>query len=318
MSKTVTRKLRVFALLALALVSYAEAKEACPPTPTQPTAEQVQAAAKNARDRGFLWRITKDGRSSYLYGTMHIAKFEWMFPGPKVMNALRSSDTVALELDVLDPDIKGRMQESMKALRVTALPDPLQERVKKLAASVCVPYDQVAKFPPELQVGMLSMLIGRWDELEPEYAIDALLSVAGHRAKKQVVSLETPESQLAQLQMETPADTIAIVKDSLDDLDRDQGHVYLVQAAQSWANSDYAKMADFEKWCNCLNTDIERKMMKRMLDERQAPMADAIDALHKSGKKVFAAVGSLHMFGPLGLPTLMEKKGYKVERVEFK
>lgn len=318
MSKTIKHKLCIAALLACAIFTHAEAKENCPPPPQRPTAEEVQTAAKNARDHGFLWRISKDGHSSYLYGTMHVAKFEWMFPGPEVMKALRGSGTVALELDILDPDIKGRMQKSMQGLRTTTLPEPILARVKKLADSVCVPYDAVAKLPPELQIGMLSMLIGRYDGLEPEYAIDAFLSAAGHGAKKEVVSLETPEFQLEQMQMKTPEETIAIVKDSLDDLDRDNGHSYFEVAAQSWANADYAKMADFEKWCDCLNTETERKMMKRLLDDRNPALAERIDALHKGGKQVFAAVGSLHMFGAVGLPLLMEKKGYKVERVAFK
>ena len=54
-----------------------------------------------------------------------------------------------------------------------------------------------------------------------------------------------------------------------------------------------------------------------MLDERNPLMADKIDALHAGGQSVFTAVGSLHMIGPQGLPTLMAKRGYRVERVAF-
>jgi uncharacterized protein YbaP (TraB family) len=32
---------------------------------------------------------------------------------------------------------------------------------------------------------------------------------------------------------------------------------------------------------------------------------------------VFAAVGSLHMTGPKGLPRLLGQRGYTVERVKF-
>jgi len=76
-------------------------------------------------------------------------------------------------------------------------------------------------------------------------------------------------------------------------------------------------MARFNEWCDCLNTGIEREMMRRLLDGRNPGLADRIDALHRGGRQVFAAVGSLHMFGPLGLPALMEKRGYRVERVGF-
>jgi hypothetical protein len=76
-------------------------------------------------------------------------------------------------------------------------------------------------------------------------------------------------------------------------------------------------MSHFNDWCECLKTEIERDMMKRLLDGRNSNLADRIDELHASGKQVFVAVGSLHMFGPTGLPTLMEKRGYRVEQIDL-
>src|SRR5687767_15977641 len=86
----------------------ADAPPACPPAAQAPTPEQAQAGMKAARDRGFLWRVQKDGRSSWLFGTVHIAKPDWMYPGPALLGALRASGLVAVELDVLDPDIIER------------------------------------------------------------------------------------------------------------------------------------------------------------------------------------------------------------------
>lgn len=36
-----------------------------------------------------------------------------------------------------------------------------------------------------------------------------------------------------------------------------------------------------------------------------------------SGKRLFAAVGALHMIGDNGLPALLRKQGFAVTRVEF-
>ena len=33
----------------------------------------VDALASAVADHGFLWRVSKDGRSSWLYGTLHVA-----------------------------------------------------------------------------------------------------------------------------------------------------------------------------------------------------------------------------------------------------
>lgn len=290
----------------------------CPPAVAQPTPEMVQAGMKNARDHGFLWRISKDGRTSFLYGTIHVAKFDWTFPGPKVSQAMQASDTVALEMDLLDADIQERMLKGMAAMRRVALPDPLLKRMRRQAQAVCVAYDAIVHLSPELQVTMLAMMVGRRAGLEAGYAIDAVLAQIGHRATKNVVSLETPEMQLQLLQMKDTQETIAFVRDSLDELETGRSLQMLKRIAKVWEDADYSEMARFDEWCECLNTETEREVMKRALDERNPALAEHIDVLHNSGKQVFAAVGSLHMFGSIGLPALMEKRGYTVERVNYK
>ena len=72
----------------------------------------------------------------------------------------------------------------------------------------------------------------------------------------------------------------------------------------------------YESWCDCLKTDADRRAMRRLLDDRNPALAESIDALHGGGKQVFAAVGSLHMIGPKGLPALLAQRGYQVERIE--
>ncbi len=318
MPKTVLTGLFVL-LIAIALPGHAGTTSAtCPPVAAQPAPEMVKAAMRDAHDHGFLWRISKDGRTSFLYGTIHIAKLDWMFPGPSVMQALRTTDTVALELDMLDTDIQSRMTAGMAKLRNTALPEPLVKRMRQQAETMCIPYDRIARLSPELQITTLTLIVGRWEGLDASYAIDAVLAGIGHGAKKSVVSLETPEAQLQMLQMQTPQETVSFVEDGLAELESGRTLASFKRIAKVWADADYNGLAHYDEWCDCLNTETERAEMRRLLDERNPNLADRIDVLHASGKRVFAAVGSLHMFGPLGLPTLMEKRGYRVERVDFK
>jgi uncharacterized protein YbaP (TraB family) len=278
----------------------------------------IQDGTRNARDHGFLWRIIKDGHTSYLYGTMHIGKFDWAFPGPSVMQALRATDTVALEMDMLDPDIRNRLARGMATLRTMALPALLEKRMRQQAEAVCVPYLSVAKLSPEFQITVLTLMTGRWDGLDAAYAIDSVLAGIGHAAGKNMVSLETPEAQLQLLQMKDAQETVAFVQESLDELEMGRSRNLLKRISTMWASADYSEMEHYNEWCDCLNTESERELMKRILDDRNPNLADRIDALHASGKRVFAAVGSLHMFGASGLPMLMSKQGYRVERIELK
>src|ERR1700754_2544564 len=134
--------------------------DSCPPTAKAPSTEQLQAGMRNAQDHGFLWRISKGGHSSWLYGTLHVAKFDWAFPGPKMNAALEASDTVALEMDMLDPDIQRRLAQGMAAQTRTPLPEALQHRLERAEKAECVPVQALANYAPEMQIATLTTLIG--------------------------------------------------------------------------------------------------------------------------------------------------------------
>lgn len=304
-------------LLVCSTSLHAQTPASCPPTAEALTPEQLQAGLRSARDRGFLWRITRDGRSSWLYGTVHAAQRDWMFPGPKVTQALNASDTIALELDLQDPGIGKRLAEGMAAQRSAPLPAPMQKRVVALAEAECISAQMLAPLSPELQVATLSVLVARRDGIDPSYGIDAFLGGFGRGTGKTVVSLETPEQQLRALQMPSPQATLDFVESGLQDLESGRARPLVLKLTQIWADADLDTLSRYESWCECLKSDADRAQQARLLDERNPPLADAIAALHKGGKQVFAAVGSLHMIGRLGLPGLMAERGFSVERVSF-
>lgn len=289
----------------------------CPPPPLPLTPERAEAGMKAAKDHGFFWRLSKDGRSSYLYGTIHAARPDWMFPGPTVVEAIAASDIVALELDVLDPDVQRRLVASIGGRRGDVLPPALQRRLEKRMAIECVEAATFSRLSPEFQIASLSVLAARADGIDPSYAIDLVLASLARNLDKPVFSLETPESQMQALQMPTPAETIAFVERGLADLEAGRVRPLLNRVAKIWIEGDYAELSRYERWCNCVRTAGERAAMQRLLAGRNPALAEGIDGLHASGKRVFAAVGSLHMIGPTGLPTLLRQRGYKVEQGDF-
>ena len=287
----------------------------CPPTAQQPSPDALQAGLRNARDRGFLWRIVKDGRSSYLYGTVHVAKLDWAFPGPKTLQAFNASDTVALELDLLDPALQRRMVEAIAARRDPALPAALNQRLQRQAQAECIAPETLAGLGPMLQIATLSSLAGRRDGIDPAYGIDLYLAGLAHAAKKTTVSLETPELQLETLDSDPDTPLAELVESGLEELESGRARPLLNRLVRIWAEADDAELGRYESWCDCLKTEADRRAMRRMLDDRNPALAAGIDALHAGGKQVFAAVGSLHMIGPRGLPALLAQRGYQVERI---
>ncbi|HEX6704323.1 MAG TPA: TraB/GumN family protein [Albitalea sp.] len=308
-------------LLATVLVAASRAVPAqtpCPPAARQPTPQDLQLGLQHARDRGFLWRLRKDGRTSWLYGTVHVARFDWIVPGATLMGALRASDAVALELDLLDPDIVERLRAGMALHPDRALTGTLAQRLKAQVKAACLSEQLVLTTAPEMVATTLMVMAARHQGLDPAYAIDNVVAGLGRGLNKPVTSLETPEIQLKVLQGRTREETQAVVEQALDELESGRAPPMLARIAQVWADGRFGELEHYADWCDCLNTADERAMHRRLLDERNPGLAERIDRMHAGGKQVFAAVGALHMIGPLGLPALLAQRGYQVDRVEFK
>ncbi|MBX3626917.1 MAG: TraB/GumN family protein [Rhizobacter sp.] len=312
---------RWWLLLATALALHARAATPdCPPTPS-PSPEAVARASEQARDRGFLWRIRKGGRTSWLYGTIHLGRLEWVFPGPQVTDALRASDVAAFELDFSDPALVQRLQDGLGAAArdpaAPVLPDDLAARLRRQLQAACAPLELQQALPPEMLAATLTVMAARRDGLDAGYAIDPALAQLARREGKEVVSLETPEQQIGLLRSESAAELRESVDKMLGDLERGRVRPLLRRVATAWEQGRAAELSNYRRWCECARTPQERQALKALLDDRNGPMAERIDALHTGGKTVFAAVGSLHMFGPAALPALLAARGYEVARVEF-
>jgi hypothetical protein len=288
----------------------------CPPAAGTPTAEQIQAAKRDARDRGFLWRISKHGRSSYLYGTLHVGKLDWAFPGPRLVDALRNTDTLAVEIDLTDPALAPSLIAAYAAAGPgPELPESIQQRLSRQIAAACLPELALAALHPVMQAVTLSILAGRWEGLDPSYAQEVVLGSHARARQQTIVSLETLQSQLAVLIPRDPQQMQRLLTRTLDQLERDRVRPVMRRLAAVWESGRLSELENYAQWCDCAGTAEERAFLARLNDQRNPSMAERIDALHRSGKRVLAAVGSLHMTGAKGLPRLLAERGYTVERL---
>ncbi len=305
---------RLSAALALMLGPAGTHATECPPVPQMPTAEQIQAAQRDARDRGFLWRLSKDAHTSYLYGTLHVGKLDWAFPGPLLRDALADTDTLAVEVDVTDPALAQAMASASNG-PAPALPAPIRRRLQRQLAAACLPQDALASLHPVMQAITLTVLAGRWEGLDAGYAQEIVLGVQARAKSVPIVSLESVQSQFDLLLPKTAARAQRLVAQTLDQLERDRVRPVLRRLAAVWEGSQIAELEHYTRWCECADTPEDRAFLVQLNDERNPPMADRIDALHQSGKRLLVAVGSLHMIGEQGLPKLLAARGYRVERL---
>jgi uncharacterized protein YbaP (TraB family) len=231
-----------------------------------------------------------------------------------VRAAFDASDRLAVEIDLMDPNVKQRVAESENAPENNLpLPDQLLKRIETFAERVCFPLSVLDKWPLRLKLAALAMHMSMSDGLYPQAGVDAYLSSLARDSGKPVVSLEGPE----RVKVDDAADRIVLATGGIEGLESGRTRELGLRSAEVWAESRYDDFLRYKEWCECFDTDADRRHWGRFIEDRNQVMAQGIDALHEMGHSVFAAVGYAHMVGDRGLPGLLEEMGYQVEFVVF-
>ncbi|MBK1690257.1 TraB/GumN family protein [Rubrivivax gelatinosus] len=293
------------AVLALGALPPALAQD-CPP-PVDPTPAP-------AADRGPLWTLERDGHRSWLYGTLHLGKPGWTVPGPRVAQALAGADVVALELDPDDPAVQRVIVT--EALRpVPPLPPALAERLQRAERAACVDNPGLAALHPAMRAIVVTLAEARRAGLDTAWGQEPALATAARAGGRRLVALETAEAQAALLMPREAKAIAATVERSLQPLESGGGTEQLRRLASAWERADVATLEDYEQWCDCVADDADRAALHELIDARNPALADAIEAEHARGGRVFAAVGAMHMVGEQGLPRLLAARGFVVRAV---
>jgi uncharacterized protein len=310
--------LRIVSLLLPCVAAAQSTEKICPPPLPQPTNAQWIEKSKVAKNSGFLWRIEKDSRTSWLYGTIHVNSLELAMPGPMIVSAIKEVDTVVLELDLSTPEkVNALAAEVMKpAPQGKPLETKTIERIKKYLNSLCLPVDNFLKFPPAVLQVALSTQSLRHKGIYPEFMVDAFIGGFGTGLKKQVIALESAQLQMKALDSSTEsASTDKDLDETLRSLEMGEAQKVTQEIFDVWARGDLIRFEQFPDWCDCMRTSEERQQMTRLNDDRNVNMAKQIVQMLNNSKRLFIAVGSLHMIGAKGLPTLLREQGFTVTRV---
>lgn len=311
------KRLASLLLSAMALLfAVAAAARDCPPTPQPPSAEAIQQIRQQARDRGALWSLDKDGRRSYLFGSIHLGRLAWTAPGPRLLAALQASDKLAVEIDVSDAGFAPALMQAQARAAALPLSADEQARLDAQADAACLPRGALAGFHPILQASTYLSLAGRRDGLDPAYGQELVLLQIAAALKRPVVALESVAEQMAVLLPADPLLARRLLRQSLDSLERDEAGASLLRLAAAWEAGDLARVASPAQLCNCLPSAEELDFLSRLNDQRNPQLAQRIAAEHASGQTLFAAVGLLHMTGPQALPRLLQELGFRVERLQ--
>ncbi len=302
---------RAAALALLAVASAARAQD-CPPPLPPPDPALLARPPAHAPDRGLLWQLHKNGRSAWLYASIHIGRPDWLVPGARLQQALADSDTLALELDLSDPAVLRTLSAPVAGRPGLSLPRELQTRMEALAQRHCTDLAPFARLHPVLQLAQLVAQSARWEGLGAEYGQELGLMVQAQLRGLKLAGLETPTLQLQALIPPRRKDALEELREGLRQLESAEAREQTRRLAQAWERGDLATLEHYEDWCDCVHTAADREALRRTIADRNPAMAAAISRLHGEGRRLLVAVGALHMTGPGSLLKALQARGFTV------
>jgi uncharacterized protein len=311
-----------FALLCLVLSSSNVARAQfvsgpdCPVNPVMPGPEVIRDTMAKATDRGFLWRLEKDGKTSHVFGTVHLGQFEWMFPGPALRDAMVKAKAIALELNPMSTE---NQQFFAKSQRDGLLPIPpaLAQRLENVSKALCVDNTLLQAVNQETLVSVLTLASARREGWYADYGSEVFMAGFAFGAKKPVVELENAALQSQALKTSMGGDPDwKVVTQWLDDQDSGKTVKVLKRMMIAWNTSDIKAFETYAEWCECAITEADKERMRLLNDERNDNLAARIMQEHeKSGGNLLAAIGTLHFTGPKAVQKLLAGLGFTVTRV---
>lgn len=262
-------------------------------------------AVAQAADTGLLWKVqSPDGKSSYLFGTMHTDDARVTDFSPQLEQALADSD--AFMMETLPPE-----DISVYFMQDASLADLLSEdeleRVRQLADFHSMQQDIALHMKPWL----LAMVFDLPKPQSP-LAQDVQLLAKAQAQNKEILGLETTAEHFGALDGLTREEHLtmlrAVLKRSPEDKERD-----FERLLGAYLEGDPVRIAAFDDEITggMLPDALWKKMKVRLIDERNERMAQRI--LEQAGQRsVFVAVGASHLAGEGGLLDRLRQAGYQV------
>lgn len=269
------------------------------------SAPSAQPKLGQSKAPPYLWEASKDGKTSWFFGTMHTAVDADKDVNRVVFEKFDASDTLFFELDTEAVDPMAAAQMAMMPNGKT-IKDKLGPGRWKLlmdrTSSFLMPESTLEHMKPWF-LGVLltqSML----PKTEP---LDQALEDRGRALKKRLVFFETAEQQLGILDRSFD---VKVLDDMLAELPK-------VERSTKDMSTHYLS-GDAEKLQVLLFDPEDMKLHPQMYEDllygrNRAWIPKLLPELAKGN--VFVAVGAAHLLGDKSVLRLLEKEGYTFARV---
>jgi uncharacterized protein YbaP (TraB family) len=276
-------------------------------------AAALLSAASAAQADPALWRVKGPAAEVDLFGSIHLLSAATNWETPALLAELARADQVWFEIP-LGPQAQASM---IPLVRAKGLQPPgqtlsaqigpeLTARVRALAAREGVDFTVLDRFRPWFAELTLTVSFyehqGYREDLGVEQVIDKAVPPTVTRG-----AFETVAEQIDLFADDPPAEQVASLKETLDEIGKDPDT--FARAADAWRRGD---VRGIEREVVDPVRKEDEALYDRLIVARNRRFAARIEQLLQGRGRVFVVVGAGHLVGPEGVPALLRKDGYAV------
>ncbi len=271
-------------------------------------------------ERGALFKVTSNGNTMYLFGTVHLGTPDFFPLEPKILAAIAGASTVALEIDPLEDP--AAMMGAMMANGTIASPNAHagmsaegKARLHRALAKANIEPGSMEQFRP----WFVSIILVAGDYVAQGYrtdlSVDKHIALLAKERKVKLLPLESAMFQLSLFNRLSQADQLSFLDETLVQMESGKAREDMRMIVNAWSTADKKMLNEVADRIEKETTVSGRFVKKVLLDERNIGMADKLFNLLGKERNTVAAIGTLHLLGSHSVPALLSARGATVERV---
>lgn len=274
-----------------------------------------------ATERGALFKVSLQGHTMHLFGTLHVGKSSFYPLEPRITDALARASTLALEIDPTQPRdamVKAVNEHGLLAPGAPGyerLADEERSRLERMAWQAGVHPERAFRYKPVLLATLLALNEYTRQGYHIDHGVDKFLARQARLGKARLLELESLPAQLRLLDR-LPEDgrwrfldeTVSTIASGA------QGSEALAMAA-AWERADRQQLEAIARRVMSDGSTAGVFVREVMFKERNAALAEKLMQLLQRESSTVAAVGVLHLLGEGGIPDLLAERGAEVERL---
>ena len=292
--------------------------------------KQIQDEKSSNKDliTPLFYKISKEDSNVniYLLGSIHAAD-DTIYPlNDKIMSAYKGSDYLAVEVDTVEfnNNLKLQLDLSSKLLYndgKTIRDDFGEELYNKMVNFLKEKKSYVSiydKYRPAFFESLFESIVIKDAKMDLSEGIDMYFLLLAKDDKKNILEIESAESQI-DLLLNNPIELDKMMIDqyvnNYEETVNEMKDLY-----ESWKSGDIEKLEkSFSIDENLSEEQIEliSNYNKTLINNRNYIMVEAFENYINGNKNTFCIVGVGHVVGDEGIISLLEDRGYIIEKINL-